>query len=492
MSQLEVDKIIPQSGTTLTIGDSGDTINFADGQNINIDSNTLYIDSTNNRVGIGTSSPDSALNISRDNFNSSIQTVPTNYSLTFFNFGATGEYGNQIGLSNGTNILSSFGFVDEGAGGNTGIYFTTGNSSSQTERLRINNNGNVGIGTTSPSTKLDVEGTGVPIEINSSNSNTYKIQFADNGTVRGYIGSSSGTPIRFANGSASELMRIDSSGRLLVNNTSAEFTNAKIQAVNSSGPTLGIKQTTGTQSAGGFWNSSTDTSVKVISVFKGTSGIEVGTIGVTNSDNLFIQGDSTNSGLQCGTNTILPVQSGANASNTIDMGDASNLWKDIYLGGGLYVGGTGTANKLDDYEEGTFTPTFLGSTTNPTQTYSTRSGIYVKIGKMVHCQIQIYLNNGGITSGSGSALLGGLPFTASASSQGSMGSTYYASNWLTSGGGNGAPIGLWIENNQNRCYLLGNDNYSGSRSGNAAAFITAQSFGNFTFLVGSISYQTDA
>ena len=63
MSQLEVDKIVPQSGTTLTIGDSGDTINFADGQNINIDSNTLYIDSTNNRVGIGTTSPSQKLDV---------------------------------------------------------------------------------------------------------------------------------------------------------------------------------------------------------------------------------------------------------------------------------------------------------------------------------------------------------------------------------------------------------------------------------------------
>jgi hypothetical protein len=57
MSQLEVDKIIPQSGTTLTIGDSGDTVNFADGTNLSIDTNTLYIDSTNNRVGIANSSP---------------------------------------------------------------------------------------------------------------------------------------------------------------------------------------------------------------------------------------------------------------------------------------------------------------------------------------------------------------------------------------------------------------------------------------------------
>jgi hypothetical protein len=184
------------------------------------------------------------------------------------------------------------------------------------------------------------------------------------------------------------------------------------------------------------------------------------------------------------------TSAGAMLLGTTTAGSASA--GDLVVNGGVFLGGTATANELDDYEEGTFTPTFLGSTTNPTQTYDTRNGIYVKIGKMVHCQIQIYLNNGGITSGSGTAYLGGLPFTASATAQGSMGSCYYGSNWLTSAGGNGAPIGMFLENNQNQCYLLGNDSYSGSRSGNAGTFILAQSFGNFTFLVGSISYQTDA
>ena len=63
MSQLEVDKIIPQSGTTLTIGDSGDTISFAEGTNLGIDTNTLVIDSTNNRVGIKNASPTVELDV---------------------------------------------------------------------------------------------------------------------------------------------------------------------------------------------------------------------------------------------------------------------------------------------------------------------------------------------------------------------------------------------------------------------------------------------
>jgi hypothetical protein len=173
-------------------------------------SERMRIDSSGN-VGIGTSSPEGALNISRDNFNSSIQTVPTNYSLTFDSFGATGEYGNQIGLSNGTNILSSFGFVDEGSAGATGIYFTTGNSSSQTERLRISNNGNVGIGTSSPgSNRLLVEGGNVYIK------DHLIIGTGDSSTISS---DSSGNPLLFGINLV-EKMRINSSGNVGIGTTS--------------------------------------------------------------------------------------------------------------------------------------------------------------------------------------------------------------------------------------------------------------------------------
>ena len=139
-------------------------------------------------------------------------------------------------------------------------------------------------------------------------------------------------------------------------------------------------------------------------------GTIVGSIGIVNSNNLFIQGDSTNSGLQCGTNTILPVQSGANASNTIDMGDASNLWKDIYLGGGLYLGGTGSANKLDDYEEGlheaSLTPSASGSV-NLGGNENTLS--YVKIGHLVNVQGSLAVNT--LSSPTGYIKIS-MPFTA--------------------------------------------------------------------------------
>jgi hypothetical protein len=73
-SELKVNKITPESGVTLTLGDLGDTINFGSGVlpnfenltvtgDLTVDTNSLKVDSTNNRVGIGTASPSTALDV---------------------------------------------------------------------------------------------------------------------------------------------------------------------------------------------------------------------------------------------------------------------------------------------------------------------------------------------------------------------------------------------------------------------------------------------
>jgi hypothetical protein len=67
------------------------------------------------------------------------------------------------------------------------------------------------------------------------------------------------------------------------------------------------------------------------------------------------------------------------------------------------------ANTLDDYEEGTWTPTIAsGFSTAPTS-YSTQRGAYTKIGRYVYFQIQIDAN-GTVADASG-LQIGGLPFT---------------------------------------------------------------------------------
>jgi hypothetical protein len=87
------------------------------------------------------------------------------------------------------------------------------------------------------------------------------------------------------------------------------------------------------------------------------------------------------------------------------------------------------ANTLDDYEEGTWTPTVGGTTGNPTVTYNTQLGKYVKIGRVVHifCQLRLSASSGG----SGNLLINGLPFTISGDSDETGGSIGLALGFAT-------------------------------------------------------------
>jgi len=78
---------------------------------------------------------------------------------------------------------------------------------------------------------------------------------------------------------------------------------------------------------------------------------------------------------------------------------------------GIHLGVTSAtaSNLLDDYEEGTFTPTIEGSSTAGTATYSDQEGTYTKIGNVVTIQIRVNYSGG---TGSGTAMyIKGLPFT---------------------------------------------------------------------------------
>ena len=70
--------------------------------------------------------------------------------------------------------------------------------------------------------------------------------------------------------------------------------------------------------------------------------------------------------------------------NTLDLGIAAARYKDLYLSGGAYLGGTTSANYLDDYEEGTWTPAPSSGT------MSSGTAWYIKIGHMVHCGANIW------------------------------------------------------------------------------------------------------
>ena len=71
----------------------------------------------------------------------------------------------------------------------------------------------------------------------------------------------------------------------------------------------------------------------------------------------------------------------------------------------MYLGGTSSANLLDDYEEGTWTPSLGGSAT-----YNSQTGKYIKIGNQVTCWFNVYVSS--IGTGSATTVTG-LPFTVS-------------------------------------------------------------------------------
>ena len=67
-------------------------------------------------------------------------------------------------------------------------------------------------------------------------------------------------------------------------------------------------------------------------------------------------------------------------------------------------------NVLDDYQEGTLTPALAGAGGASGQTYGTQSGLYVKIGKLVHFEIVIILTAKGTLTGD--LIVTGLPVAA--------------------------------------------------------------------------------
>jgi hypothetical protein len=66
---------------------------------------------------------------------------------------------------------------------------------------------------------------------------------------------------------------------------------------------------------------------------------------------------------------------------------------------------------LNDYEEGTFTPVYATDGTNfSSVTYSSQTGRYVKIGKMVYVSIYLFSNVINAVGATGNVCIAGLPF----------------------------------------------------------------------------------
>ena len=116
----------------------------------------------------------------------------------------------------------------------------------------------------------------------------------------------------------------------------------------------------------------------------------VGSIGVADSgDRIYLaNGGAEGVGIDNGSNAFVPTNaSGAYADNHISLGRSDARWAGIYTSDGLFVGGTGSANHLDDYEEGTWTPNIGGDST-----YNEQTGKYIKVGHKVTLWFTLRIN----------------------------------------------------------------------------------------------------
>jgi len=124
-------------------------------------------------------------------------------------------------------------------------------------------------------------------------------------------------------------------------------------------------------------------------------GTSVANIAVDSNDNIMFGAKTGGgagfylSGSGGTTPFVLPMKENALSDNTVTLGDSARRYKDIYLGGGVYLGGTGAANKLDDYEIGTWTPTLPNGGT-VTNVHNAR---YIKIGDFVFAQSYIQFDS---------------------------------------------------------------------------------------------------
>jgi hypothetical protein len=145
-----------------------------------------------------------------------------------------------------------------------------------------------------------------------------------------------------------------------------------------------------------------------------------------NGVNLSVSGTSTLSGLTASTalalnasKEIVSVTNTGTGNNVLAtaptlVGDVSLSTGNLVVSNGKGIDfsltpGTGTSELLADYEEGTWSPTIIGTTTAGTGTYTNQIGVYTKIGRSVTVNLSLQWN---AHTGTGNMRIEGLPFTS--------------------------------------------------------------------------------
>ena len=129
---------------------------------------------------------------------------------------------------------------------------------------------------------------------------------------------------------------------------------------------------------------------------------------LTTADGLGIQLDNDN-------NRIAPVDASGSYNNNVSLGSSSLPFKDLHIDRIYFneTAGSGmSSSAMDSYEEGTFTPVFVATSTNPTTNGASSQAKYVKVGSTVHVTARLYWSS--LSGGSGDLQVAGFPFTSGA------------------------------------------------------------------------------
>ena len=387
-------QLTQQAGVfTIVDGGGGSRLSIADNGDVSLFENTgttakFFWDASAESLGIGTSSP--AL---KGHINGASNGLPATSGTT---------------QTNGVLRLSSSatsGIIDFGMNSaNPWIQATDSSGLNNNYNLLLNpNGGNVGIGTSSPSALLHMTGASAQLRIEATSGNS-QINFADSADsnigILAYDHSSNAMTFRTND---AERMRIDSSGNLLVGKTTTDFGVAGVNL--ESGGNVGVTRS----SAAGLNINRLSTDGDIAKFYKDST--IVGSIGSYSGTDIYITGGTGNDhGLVIGDGYIVPSGAAGTTNSNVSLGLAvtGRQFKDLYLSGGVYLGGTGAANKLDDYETGTWTPEIVGSTTAGSYSSTIKIGAYTKVGQMVTVW-GYFLGSSG--TGAGDLNITGLPFS---------------------------------------------------------------------------------
>jgi len=351
----------------------------------------FYWDASTQRLGLGTTGPANNLHIYATSYPAIRLDDGTAYSSIY---------------SDSTDGSLVYSADDGNARANSKQLFYVDGS----EKMRITSAGNVGIGNASPDSRLYVSG---------STGTTGFAKFTDDVTASLLIGVDSTSPyvhsnngtLRFGtntNNTLAERMRIDSSGRLLVGKTSTGGGTTEGTEIHSDGYTQIVRDSFSNNPVVYLGKLTNDG--EIVRLTK--DGTTVGSIG-SRSSGTALQIYTSNTGIDFGGDGILPMVGSTITDNSRDIGSGSYRFKDLYLSGGVYLGGTGSANLLDDYEEGTFTPEVYDASSGGNQiTSSSASGSYTKVGNLVTVHFYTYnLDTTGATAAN-TLHFRNLPFTA--------------------------------------------------------------------------------